>query len=30
MHPSAMMGGLMMVAAVIKAKQPSIAGKGLG
>ncbi len=29
-HPSAMMGGLMMVAAVVKAKQPGIAGKGLG
>jgi hypothetical protein len=29
-HPPAMMGGLMMVAAVVKAKQPGIAGKGLG
>jgi len=25
-----MMGRLMMVAAVVKAKQPGIAGKGLG
>ena len=29
-HPSAMMGRLMMVALVVKAKQPGIAGKGLG
>lgn len=29
-YPPAMMGRLMMLAAVVKASQPGVAGKGLG